>query len=155
MAHDSAPVTIAHINRVRELMTEFAGELARRGFCHDASKFDPVEKEPLDEMQRVIAEEGQAPFGSDEYRRRTAMLGPMLQHHYQHNSHHPEHYGEAGVAGMDLADLVEMFFDWKAASERGAESSMNLSKACERFKVEPQLASILRNTAYRLDFEAD
>ena len=36
--------------------------------------------------------------------------------------------------GMDLFDIVEMFFDWKAASERGEELAMNLSVAFERFE---------------------
>ena len=36
--------------------------------------------------------------------------------------------------GMDLFDIVEMFFDWKAASERGEEPAMNLSVAFERFE---------------------
>ena len=36
--------------------------------------------------------------------------------------------------GMDLFDIVEMFFDWKAASERGEELAMNLSVAFECFE---------------------
>lgn len=149
---DSAPVTLKHIARVCELLNEFATEINRRGEVHDASKFDPVEKGPLDEMQRLIDAEGPAPFGTDEYRRRTALLGPMLAHHYANNSHHPEHY-ENGIAGMDLFDLVEMFFDWKAASERGQESALNLSYSIEKWKIDPMLASILRNTATRLGYQ--
>ncbi len=76
----------------------------------------------------------------------------MLAHHYANNSHHPEHYPD-GVAGMDLFDLVEMFFDWKAASERGQEPAMNLTVACERYKIDPMLAAILRNTADRLGYK--
>lgn len=154
---DSTPITLAHINRVRELIGMFCGKMSLRAEVHDASKFDPVELGPLDEMQRLIDEEGPAPYGTDEYRRRTGLLGPMLAHHYQHNSHHPEHYefeygGQwlNGVSGMDLIDLVEMFLDWKAASERGAESAMNLSYSIEKYKIDPMLASILRNTAERL-----
>lgn len=143
--------TLRHAARVRQLLGEFAVEMIRRGDVHDASKLAPQEKGPLDEMERLIAEEGQAPYGSDEYKRRTALLGPMLAHHYANNSHHPEHYPE-GVAGMDLFDLVEMFFDWKAASERGEESAMNLSHSVERFEISPQLAAVLRNTAERLGY---
>lgn len=146
---DSAPVTKAHIWRVRELILEFSGYMDRRAENHDKSKFDTIEKGPLDEMQRLIADEGPAPYGSDEYRRRTAMLGPMLEHHYALNSHHPEHYKD-GMYGMDLMDLVEMFCDWKAASERGEESAMNLSYSIEKYQIDPMLASILRNTAERL-----
>lgn len=153
MADESVPVTMKHIARVRELLNEAAVTLFNRGDAHDRSKFDPIEQGPLDEMQRLIDAEGQAPYGSDEYKRRTALLGPMLEHHYANNSHHPEHY-ENGVSGMDLFDLVEMFFDWKAASERGEESSMGISHSVKRFGIEPQLASILQNTADRLGFKA-
>ena len=147
---DSGPITIAHIARVSELLAGFCDELRRRGDVHDASKFDPVEKGPLDELQETIEREGHIPYGTEEYRRRIEPLGPMLEHHYAANSHHPEHYGAKGIAGMDLFDLVEMFVDWKAASERGEESTINLSYAIERYAIEPQLASILRNTADRL-----
>lgn len=154
MANESVPVTLRHIVRVRELMGLFAIEMIRRGDIHDRSKFDPIEQGPLDEMQRLIDAEGPAPYGSDEYRRRTALLGPMLEHHYAANSHHPEHYGPdhpdgAGIAGMDLLDLVEMFMDWKAASERGAESAMNLSYSVQKLGIPPMLESVFRNTAKR------
>lgn len=151
---EARAVTEKHIDRVRELLTGAIIELSVRAHSHDQSKFDPVELEPLAMMQRVIKEQGQAPFGSEEYKRRTAMLKPMLDHHYANNSHHPEHY-ENGVDGMDLFDVMEMFFDWKAASERGEESSMNIGKACERFGVSRQLESIFRNTARRLKYRAD
>ncbi len=148
---DSTPVTQKHIKRMQTLLWEAASELGRRGVYHDRSKFYPIEKGPLDEMQRLIDEEGQAPYGSDEYKRRTALLGPMLEHHYANNSHHPEHYPD-GVNGMDLFDVIEMFFDWKAASERGGENDIGLTHSVERFKIDPQLASILANTAERLGY---
>lgn len=149
---DSSLKTLRHIARVRQLLGQFAVEMIRRGDVHDASKFDPEEKGPLDEMERLIAEHGQAAYGSDEYNRRTAMLGPMLAHHYEHNSHHPEHY-PGGINDMDLYDLVEMFFDWKAASERGEDSALGLSLCVQRFKIDSQLESILRNTAFRLGYK--
>lgn len=148
---DSASVTRKHIQRAQTLLWQAASELSRRGVYHDKSKFDPIEKGPLDEMQRLIDEEGPAPYGSDEYKRRTGLLGPMLAHHYANNSHHPEHYPD-GVNGMDLFDVIEMFFDWKAASERGGENDIGLSHSVERFKIDPQLASILANTAERLGY---
>lgn len=144
-------VTRKHMQRVAVLLGEASGELIRRAAAHDLSKLEPVELEPLQRMQDLIDAEGQAPYGSEEYKRRTALLQPMLAHHYQHNAHHPEHY-DNGVDGMNLFDLVEMFFDWKAASERGEESAMSLSAACERFGVSDQLRSILENTADRLGY---
>lgn len=152
MNTDKAEIaTRKHMQRVSALLGEAACELITRAAKHDLSKLDPVELEPLQRMQDVIEAEGQAPYGSEEYYRRTAMLGLMLEHHYKHNSHHPEHYKD-GVHGMDLFDLVEMFFDWKAASERGEESAMNLTAACSRFGVSPQVQSILENTADRLGY---
>lgn len=155
----AAVTTYKHISRVRQLLGEFAIEMIKRGDRHDASKFDPIEMGPLEEMQKIIDSEGQAPFGSEEYARRTDMLGPMIDHHRRNNSHHPEFYefengGDCmhGINGMDLFDLVEMFFDWKAASERGEESAMNLNFACDKYKVEGPLRHILFNTAERLGY---
>lgn len=148
-------ITHRHIARVRQLLGEAACELIRRGDVHDASKFNPIELGPLQAMQDVIAREGQAPYGSDEYKRRTAMLGPMIAHHNQNNSHHPEHYPN-GIAGMDLFDLIEMFFDWRAANEeRDGGAPMGLSRSIKRLSIDPQLASILQNTADRLGYRTD
>lgn len=145
-------VTTRHIARVNELLITAAAELCVRGRDHDMSKFEEVELGPLTEMQKIIDRDGQAAYQSDEYKRRTAMLKPMLEHHYRHNSHHPEHY-EHGVDGMDLFDIVEMFFDWKAASEHNKDSAMGITTACERFRVSPQLQKIFENTANRLNFK--
>lgn len=147
-------VTRKHMQRVSELLGEAACILIRRAADHDKSKLTEAELVPLQRMQDLIDAEGQAPYGSDEYRRRTALLGPMLQHHYANNSHHPEHF-PTGVDGMSLFDVIEMFFDWKAASERGEESSMNIGAACKRFEVSPQLENIFRNTAAYLGYRAD
>lgn len=143
--------TMKHIARVRELLGGFAIEMIRRGDVHDASKFTDVETGPLHAWQRIVNTEGQAPFGTEAYKRQIEVLGPMLRHHYKHNSHHPEHY-ENGIDGMDLFDLVEMFFDWKAASERGGESMLALTSACHIYDVNPQLQSIFFNTAERLGY---
>ena len=139
-------VTRKHMQRVSALLGGAASEMIQRAALHDLSKLMPEELEPLQEMQDIIDREGQAPFGSDEYKRRTAKLGGMLKHHYENNSHHPEHY-ENGIDGMDLYDVLEMFLDWKAASERGEESVFNITSAVERFHVSPQLEAIFRNTA--------
>lgn len=145
-------ITYKHIARVRELLSDFAIELIRRGNVHDASKFLPIELKPLQAMQELIDKEGQAEFGSDEYKRRTDLLGPMIEHHRANNSHHPEFY-ENGIDGMDLFDIVEMFNDWKAASERGESLTMNLEIACKKYKVSPQLESIFINTRDRLGWK--
>lgn len=138
-------VTHAHIARVATLIGEIRSHLATRGVYHDQSKFDPIEAGPLQEMQDLIEREGQAAYGTEEYARRTALLGPMLKHHYACNPHHPEFFAN-GVAGMNLIDVVEMLCDWKAASERGQESAINLRYSIEKYKIDPMLASILMNT---------
>lgn len=145
-------VTYKHIARVRELLGEAAIELIKRGDKHDASKFDPEEMGPLEEMQKVVDTEGQAPYGSDEYKIRLEILKPMLYHHYALNSHHPENKPN-GIDGMNLFDVVEMFFDWRAASERGEESFMNLTASKERFKISDQLFSIFENTCNDLGYK--
>lgn len=144
-------VTHRHISRVRELLGEFAIEMIKRGDRHDKSKFEQIELEPLQRMQDLIDAEGPAEFGTQEYKRRTDLLGDMIEHHRANNSHHPEFY-ENGVNGMDLFDLVEMFFDWKAASERGESCVMNLSRACQKYEINPQLEEIMTNTANRLGY---
>jgi hypothetical protein len=149
MANESVEVTRKHIRRVGGLLIDFSNVLMQRALDHDRSKFTPEEQGPLDEMQRLVNEQGQVPFGSPEYEERKKILAPMLKHHYENNSHHPEHYSD-GVNGMDLYDIVEMFNDWKAASERGEESQMSITQACERYEVSPQLEKIFKNTAVRL-----
>jgi hypothetical protein len=145
-------ITIAHIVNVQEKIFNFCRLMQGRGLDHDASKFHPIEAGPLQEMQNLIDAEGHAAFGSEEYARRTKLLGPMIEHHYLHNSHHPEHYPD-GIAGMDLLDLVEMFLDWKAASERGQDSAIGLTYCIEKYSIPPMLAAILRNTADRLEWK--
>lgn len=83
-------ITYKHVKRVNELLGEFAIELIRRGNRHDDTKFLPAELGPLEEMQKLVDKEGQAPYGSEEYKRRLEILKPMLDHHYANNSHHPE-----------------------------------------------------------------
>lgn len=60
---------------------------------------------------------------------------------------------EAAIKG-ERDPLVEMFFDWKAASERHADGdifkSIEINK--ERFGLSEQLAEILKNTATRFYF---
>lgn len=148
----AAVITYKHIARVRQLLGEFAIEMIKRGDRHDASKFEPVELEPLQRMQDLIDREGPAQFGTDEYKRRTDMLGDMIVHHRANNSHHPE-FDPRGVGGMDLFDLVEMFYDWKAASERADSDVMHLEVACDKYQIDPMLRAILTNTANRLGYK--
>ncbi len=44
---------------------------------------------------------------SPECRQDLLDMGPALHHHYANNRHHPQ-YSPLGVAGMTLADVIEM-----------------------------------------------
>lgn len=143
--YDSRPDTIEHILRVRELLYIAQNKLEARGFAHDQSKLQEPEKSTFDACTlklKVMA------YGSDEYKAALAELKPALDHHYGANSHHPEHYSN-GVDDMDLLDVLEMLIDWKAATERmkgGGDIRRSLEINRDRFKLSPQLASILANT---------
>ena len=49
---------------------------------------------------------------------------------------------------MTLMDLVEMFYDWKAATERTKDGDMEISIEInsERFDMREQLTKIFQNT---------
>lgn len=146
--------TRKHVHRVFELMSLFAAELLDRGAFHDRSKFDEEELGLLAKLEKDIAERGDAPFGSDLYKERSEnLLDPMIKHHYQMNPHHPQHH-KRGLNGMNLFDVVEMFADWKAASERyeGHDKSLKLKQVFEQHGIEGSLREILINTAFALDW---
>lgn len=151
MSYDSTQDTLEHIARVRLYLWEFTHALTERGREHDKSKLESPEKEAFDEVTPLLRE---LTYGSDEYKAATAKLGDALKHHYAANSHHPEHYPN-GIEGMTLLDVVEMFCDWKAASERHANGDFrrSIQISSERFGMSEQLTAIFENT--RAWIEAD
>lgn len=145
-AQDSRQDTLAHINRVQILLGEASDILAVRAQKHDASKLEEPEKSAFDRL-KALALSGMA-YGSEEYRACLRKEKPAIEHHYKANSHHPEFY-ENGIDGMSLFDALEMLLDWKAATERmkdGGDIRRSLEINRERFKISPQLESILANT---------
>jgi hypothetical protein len=146
MEYDSRVDTYEHIAKVRGYLHAAIGELLWRAHVHDESKLSGIEKEAFDIATPRLAH---TEYGSDEYRATLREIKPAVNEHYHKNSHHPEHYGN-GIAGMHLLDLVEMLCDWKAAGERH-DPPNNIMESIEynikRWGIEPQLASILRNTA--------
>lgn len=149
--YDSRPDTMAHIARVQDLLNLSAEKLQYRGRVHDESKLEEPEKSTFDECTLKLKAMA---YGSDEYKAALAELKPALDHHYAANSHHPEHY-ENGVDGMTLFDVLEMFMDWKAATERmqgGGDIWRSIEINADRFKLSPQLVSILRNTASEMEW---
>lgn len=176
--NDSTQETNAHIARVRELLYIIQNKLEERGFKHDRSKLEEPEKSGFDEVTGKLKA---LTYGSPEYKAQLERLKPVLDHHYANNSHHPEHYGrwvciicfkefprefnsncdmcgnghlvfEPRISGMSLLDLVEMFCDWKAATERHADGSIlkSIQVNKERFKISEQLVEILENTRKEL-----
>ena len=142
--YDSAKDTLLHIKRVNALLLQFLQELINRAVTHDESKLHEPEKMFFDKMTPRLKA---LTYGSEEYKQALAELKPALDHHYSHNSHHPEHY-DNGIDDFTLADLVEMFFDWKAASERHNDGdvlkSIEINK--QRFGLSDQLCNIFANT---------
>jgi hypothetical protein len=146
-AYDSTADTLKHIKRVKELLGRAADELIWRGERHDASKLLPPEKECFDIITPRLKT---STYGSPEYKATMKEFAGPLAHHQTSNSHHPEFYSN-GINGLDLFDLMELFFDWKAASERHEDGdilrSIRLNK--ERFGFSEQLCNILENTVER------
>lgn len=145
MQYDSAPETREHIRQVAERLKNVCTELRDRGYFHDASKFGPDEKPYFDEVTPKLKT---LMYGTDEYRASLREIKPALDHHYANNSHHPEFYPN-GIAGMDILDLIEMYCDWSAAMLRdagGVDDDELWRRRAERFGIEPQLLSIMRNT---------
>lgn len=142
--YDSTLDTMAHIKRVGELLDDCTSVLDQRALFHDESKLKSPEKEIFDEMTPKLRG---STYGSDEYKEFLKQMKVALDHHYKQNSHHPEHY-ENGINGMDLFDLIEMLCDWKAATERHADGSLEKSLEInkKRFQIGDQLAEILQNT---------
>lgn len=145
--------TVRHIRKVQRLLRLVAVELLYRGEVHDASKIEPEE---IDIFAVYGPRLKGLTYGSDEYKASLAEMGKALAHHYANNRHHPEFFPVAGVGGMNLVDLVEMFCDWFAATQRHADGdifkSIDLNK--DRFQLSDQLVRILRNTASFLKMQS-
>lgn len=144
MAYDSANDTQAHIEEVQRRLDSVVAMLAHRRAIHDLSKLESPEKEMYDKYTPLLRG---LTYGSDEYKKTLADMGPALQHHYAHNSHHPEHYPN-GIDGMSLLDIIEMLADWKAAGMRHADGNMSASMEInrKRFGISEQLFKVLENT---------
>ncbi len=146
-SYDSTADTLKHKIRVAHYLMAAANELLKRADKHDDSKLQNPEKSWFDIYTPFLAN---SVFGSDEYNQFLQKLKIALDHHYANNSHHPQYY-EEGISGMDLFDLIEMFFDWKAACERHTTANLNdsIEINIKRFGIDSQLASIIKNTHNR------
>lgn len=142
--YDSEADTLNHIRRVAELLMSAAQELLERAKRHDQSKLSGTEKAYFDIHTPTLAK---TTYGSEEYKKSLGELKFALNLHYEKNSHHPEFYA-TGIDGMDLFDIIEMFLDWKAASERHNDGDImkSIDINQKRFNMSKQLAQIFKNT---------
>ncbi len=145
--YDCTADTLKHIKRVNELLILAAQEVLLRATRHDDSKLSLAEKKTFDKFTPKLKG---STYDSEEYKGYLKEMELALSHHYQNNSHHPEHYPD-GINHFDLFDLIEMLFDWKAATERHADGDImkSIEKNTKRFGMSDQLAKILRNTVNR------
>lgn len=151
--YDSKADTLEHKVRVSQLIGEFCLEMVKRAAAHDNSKLSDQEKPYFDSETPKLKK---LTYGSPEYKESLKLLGKALEHHYALNSHHPEHHNN-GVDDMTLFDIIEMFFDWKSATERHEDGDIYVSieKNKERFKISDQLTKIFENTAKSLYWEGN
>ncbi len=140
--------TLNHIRLVQKLLNRCATELIRRGEVHDESKLHSPEVEVFTEFTPKLAG---CTYGSEEYNEFLKQMKPALDHHYANNSHHPNFYLN-GINGMNLLDIVEMFCDWKAATQRHNDGNMmkSIDINAKRFGMGDELANIFRNTVQSL-----
>jgi hypothetical protein len=149
--YDSEKDTLLHKKRVAKLLNDACVELLSRADKHDNSKLEGLEKSVFDEFTPKLKS---TVYGSEEYNVFLDNMGIALKHHYNANSHHPEHF-DGGINDMDLFDILEMFCDWKAASERHSSGSIFDSFEIneKRFGMSDQLKRIFINTAIRIGFK--
>lgn len=137
--------TYKHIEKVREYIQQFIVKIYSRALEHDRAKLEDPELEVFTEYTPKLSE---LTYDSPEYHECLEKMNGVLQHHYAQYRHHPEHF-DHGINDMNLIDIVEMFCDWKAASERQLDGNLlkSIEKNADRFNIDPQLKQILINTA--------
>lgn len=151
MVYDSREYVEDHIERVRNRLGQFTYYLVQKGNDHDSSKLEEPEKSIFDEYTPKLQE---VEYGSQEYFQYLSEMKIALDSHYTKNKHHPEHF-KNGIYDMDLADIVEMLCDWKAANEKKGTidfiESIRINQL--RFNISDQLLQILINTAINFGWE--
>jgi hypothetical protein len=140
--------TLDHIRRVQKYLHRVAANLMERARVHDTSKLSEPEASVFAEFTPKLKN---STYGSDEYKQFLAAMKPALDHHYKNNRHHPEHWPN-GIQDMSLVDLIEMFCDWKAATERHADGSLlkSIEMNKKRFGYGDELERIFLRTAIEL-----
>jgi hypothetical protein len=141
---DSRTDTLAHIERVRQLLENCIARLTVRGAAHDASKLMEPEKSAFDRL-KALSLSGMA-YGSEEYRACLRAEKPAIEHHYKANSHHPEFYPQVettttGVMLRGAADEMEATAKAAIGSAGQGEINALLDFATFNRKTADQLES--------------
>ena len=136
--------TVAHIHRVREIMSLIGHQLQERAENHDLWKLSEKELPYFTKAKKLKG----MTYGTEEYKEALKDLDKALPHHYSKYRHHPE-FHENGIDDMTLVDLVEMSCDWLAASERHADGNIfdSINHNKKRFKMSKRLCRVFWNTA--------
>ena len=134
-----------HIATVQWMLERFVALLAERADTHDQSKLEEPEFSVFAAMPR---RRSAIEYGSPEYEERLKAMAPALEHHYKMHRHHPQHFGDAGIAGMNLVDVIEMFADWASSSLDYGNGDLRdaIAKNKARFHFSDELESIFKNT---------
>lgn len=149
MSEKSILDTVAHIRLVQLYLNSIAQHLMTRAEMHDESKLQEPELSGYAGLAGAVSG---LKYGTEEHRAAFAPFKEVIAHHYSVNDHHPEYFG-GDVNKMNLLQLTEMLCDWKAASRRNDPSLLpSLEVSIKRFGIDPQLASIIRNTIATLDW---
>lgn len=129
--------TMKHIEKVREIIRVFTDKLTARGTEHDRLKMESPEVEIFTEYTPKLAE---TTYGSEEYMKHLEEMNGALQL-------------AKGINDMNLVDIVEMFCDWKASSQRHIDGNIlkSIETNASRFNISPQLRQIFVNTAKMFD----
>lgn len=120
---------------MREYIQQFIIKIYSRALEHDRAKLEDPELDVFTEYTPKLSE---VTYESPEYRECLEKMNGALQHHYAQYRHHPEHF-DHGINDMNLIDIVEMFCDWKAASERQLDGNLlkSIEKNADRFNMDP------------------
>jgi len=145
--------TEKHINRVRELLSLGVIEILKRAANHDRTKIESPEER--DVFVKFTPKLKDCTYGSEEYSSFLKEMQSGLDFHYKSNRHHPEHHAN-GIRDMNLFDIMELFFDWRAATERHADGDImkSIEHNQKRFHYSDDLKNILQNTVKWLEEES-
>ncbi len=141
MKEASISEILCHNRMVRDFMMSAALEIINRGSFHDLSKLS-IEESDLWDSPDINLKDYE--YGTIQYDNAKNCFREARLVHYKNNTHHPEHYPN-GIDGMNLFDIIEMYFDWLASCEKiGMQKSITINK--RHYNMSDQLTNIFLNT---------